>query len=270
MPRKAIIHVNHALHQMEHGQALKSGLERHGWQAEFVPANEPRPGDLVSIWGFKQPGVIEAARKAGTPVLVMERGHVQPRMIYTSMGFDGLAGRGRYPAIEDGGVRWQNHFGKLMQPWSQDGRVALVCGQVKGDAALYGVNFEKWAQEVTDALLRQGAWVVYRPHPLMLRHDQRWCPQGAEFSTHPLETDLARAAVCVTFNSTSGVEAALAGVPVIACDEGSMVRAVAVHDIAQPVIRPDRSAWAHRLAWCQWRLEEIADGTAWEAVSTCL
>jgi hypothetical protein len=29
-----------------------------------------------------------------------------------------------------------------------------------------------------------------------------------------------------------------------------------------------RERWAHRLAWCQWTLEEIASGDAWDALVT--
>ena len=70
----------------------------------------------------------------------------------------------------------------------------------------------------------------------------------------------------VTLNSNSGVDAALAGVPVIAFDEGSMAWPVAGHkpqDAIHPP-RPDRLRWAAELAWCQWTDREFETGECWE------
>jgi hypothetical protein len=35
-------------------------------------------------------------------------------------------------------------------------------------------------------------------------------------------------------------------------------------------VTPDRFAWAHSLAWCQWTLPEIAGGVFWEHVGAQL
>lgn len=76
-----------------------------------------------------------------------------------------------------------------------------------------------------------------------------------------------RARPCVvTFNSNTGVEASFAGVPTIATDIGSMAYEVASHSVAEMLRRPDRETWAARLAWKQWRREEMASGYCWETV----
>jgi len=38
---------------------------------------------------------------------------------------------------------------------------------------------------------------------------------------------------------------------------------VCAETIDAPLIRPDRTDWLHRLAYAQFSLDEIADGTAW-------
>ena len=138
-----------------------------------------------------------------------------------------------------------------------------VLGQVPGDAALYGLDLDAWAQRTCAALLAQGRTVRYRPHPLVRRCGDVRCPAGATGSTGSLDEDLAGAALAVTFNSTAGVEAVLAGVPTVALDVGAMAWPVTTHDLAS-VQTPEREPWAHRLAWCQWTIEEIASGLAWE------
>jgi hypothetical protein len=92
-------------------------------------------------------------------------------------------------------------------------------------------------------------------------------PPGAMDAGGNLAEALAGAAFAVTWNSNSGVDAAMAGVPVVAMDEGSMAWPVAAHDLGAVPRLPERRPWAAQLAWCQWRPEEIADGTAWEALS---
>jgi hypothetical protein len=80
----------------------------------------------------------------------------------------------------------------------------------------------------------------------------------------PLERALENAHLVVTVNSNCGVLAAVAGVPVVATDEGAMCWPVAGHYLSDPPQRPDRGAWCDQLAWAQWTLEEIRAGEAWE------
>lgn len=278
------ISVNHAEHQKQHAGAMKAGVERHGHRSVFTDADTVVPdADVHVTWSVKQPRIFAHSREAGKHVLVMERAHVPDRFAYTSCGWDGLANRGRYFDGRDGGARWRERYGHLMQPWGPGsgsgagGRFALVIGQVRGDAALYGVDFDQWQQDVTDRLLALGWDVAYRPHPLMRRHNQEKCPIGAGMTVGSLEDDLKRAGLVVSFNSTTGVEAVLAGVPTVVMDEGGMAFDVALHRLPAPeevFDEPDpasgygasRESWAHRLAWAQWSLDEIASGETWAAL----
>lgn len=257
-----VIHVNHLGHQQSHGEALRKGLERHGITAEFAAYNVPRPCDVAVIWGWKQPKVIEAGRN----ILVMERGHVGDRMTYSSMGWNGLAGRGTYPKAPDG-ERWNRLWGDLMQPWRPQphhGR-ALLIGQVPGDAALYGLDLDQWAAQTAAKLQALGWQVTYRPHPLAVRGNCVRVPPLCDRSSATLAEDLAAHDVCVTFSSTTGVESVLAGVPTVTLDRGSMAWPVA-HQSLNAVGAPlyARTEWAHDLAWTQWSMDEIASGDAWD------
>jgi len=265
---RAVIHVNHADHQKSHGAAMKAGMERHGIEVQFARFNEPTPADINVVWGYRQDRVHATAQR----LLVMERGHLQDRMFWTSCGWGGLGGRATYPKTADGGARWRQHFAHLMKPWKSGGECVVVCGQVPGDAAIYNIDFHAWATRVCgDAGAIFGRPVVYRPHPLSVRlRDGNWHPPSAEVSTRPFAEDLARAMMVVTYNSTAGVEAVLAGVPVVAMDAGSMALPVASRSLEGALCRVDRAAWAHDLAWTGWSMDEITAGTAWEALQACL
>lgn len=268
------ISINNAAHQQIHGNAMREGLTRHGHEVRFVARDEvDGEADVHVCWSIKRPNIVSWREATGKPVLVMERGHVGDRMVFTSCGWNGLGRRGTYPTAPDGGARWNKHFGYLMQPWKVGGRYALLIGQVPSDSALYNLEpgFEKWAQVMTDILISRRYTVRFRPHPYVVRHGDNFCPKHAEHSTTPyLAEDLIKAALCVTYNSTSGVESVLAGVPTVTMDEGAMAWPVTSHSFLDPLVRPDRTAWAHDLAWTQWTVDEIASGDAWAHLAPIL
>lgn len=267
------ITINNASHQRQHAEALRRGVERHGHGVQYISTHDVyEAADVHVSWSIKRQQLWAWREATGKPVLVMERGHVGDRMVYTSCGWNGLGRRGTYPKAQDGGARWQARWGDLMLPWRDGGRYALLIGQVPGDSALYHLptGFDAWARTMTDALRLRKYAVRYRPHPFVRKSRDSFCPHGAEYSGTmgndqgpSLADDLADAALCVTYNSTSGVEAVLAGIPTVTMDEGAMAWPMTAHDCAAPAVRPDRDAWAHDLAWTQWTLEELASGDVW-------
>lgn len=242
-------------HQMTWGGAFADGLKRHGWQV--ATGNAPRPADLLVLWGVRRRDWIKAQKRAGGEVVILERGYAGDRFQWTSVSFGGgLNGRARFHGPFHDGSRWETHFAHLMQPWRQrpDGPV-VVMGQVPTDNAVRHIDFNRWARQTCDHFRRTGRQVVFRPHPKF----------GA--GGRPLADVLAEASMVVTFNSNSGVDAVLAGVPTIAVDRGAMAWDVTGHDLDAEPPTPDRTAWAHALAWKQWRMDELASGACWEAVS---
>jgi len=254
---KAAVVMRHAHHHAWCG-AMASALEKHGIAVERRHDVLNVDADFVVCWGWR------IGRQARCPVLLMERGHIGDRMRWASCGWSGLGRHGRYACVNDGGERWKRYFA-FERPWSE-GAYALVMGQCEGDLALesMGRSVIAWAQEVTDALRAKGYAVMYRPHPSML--DDPSFPRGAARSTCTLEDDLSGAQLAVTWNSTAGVDAVLAGVPTVAMDEGSMAWPVTTHDLESGPICPDRTQWMHELAWTQFSLDEVASGFAWECI----
>lgn len=264
------ISVNHAIHQREHGEALREGFEKHGIETVFTPGDVAVDGaSFHCTWSVRGPKILEWSNRNGKPFLCCERGHVGDRMNWTSVGWNGLGHRGRYAQIEDGGERWNRHWQHLLQPWTTRQGTALVLGQCTGDSSLYGLKegFEAWATEQCHTLKRSGYQVRYRMHPLMKRRGSTFCPVSAHPSPQErLWDDLQWASLAVSYNSTAGVEAVLAGVPTVTLDEGAMAWPVSGHTLFDRV-QPDREAWCHRLAWTQFCLDEIRSGFCWECVS---
>jgi hypothetical protein len=243
-------------------RALIAGMKKEGVRVGFGKRTEPAvpDADLAVIWSWKAKAVIDAFRTAGRPVLVMEQGYIYPRYQWCSLAVNGLNGRGAAPTATDGGERWNRLFADHLKPWREtDKGYSLVIGQVPGDASLDGADIAAWVNTQVAGLLDLGHEVVFRPHP----RAPLPCPKGATLSTSSLTEDLAGAGRVVCFNSTTTVEAILAGVPTVITDPGSVAYRMGSHDIRDPLVRPDRTQWCHDLAWRHWSLEELADGTAW-------
>lgn len=234
-----------ARHQAEHGRALIEGLRRHD-------INHEQDGENVVVcWGWRRG---KAHRAAGRDVLVLERGYLADRFTWSSLAWNGLNGRGEFPEYpDDRGARFRS-MGLQLLPWRAGGDYVLIAGQVPGDAALQGRDLAPWyAQQASTAAQAWKLPVKFRPHPLAHRRGPVRAVPGAETIGGDMAAALAGAAVVVTFNSNLGVDAMLAGKLATCDDRGSMIWGI------NPA---DRERWAHRLAWKQWRVEEIRSGDA--------
>ncbi len=108
----------------------------------------------------------------GRHYLVMERGYIGDRFKWTSLGFDGLNGRAKFPSIDDGMKRWNKHFPGFLKPWKYTGTsLALIMGQVLGDASIEGVDFNKWVNDAALEHRNLGYEVYFR----------RWCRRGTRW-----------------------------------------------------------------------------------------
>ncbi len=247
-------------------EAFAEGLIAHGIEPEIRTVGDWRVCDLAVIWAHRADVMFKAQRDAGRHYLVMERGYIgdiEARRAWTSLGLDGLNGRAVFPKPDDG-HRWEKNFVGAMKPWRDDGDYALLMGQVPGDASIAHVDINKWYAEAAASLAAD--WhrpVMFRPHPVAVQRNQVDDVYGTIRLTTSLESALEGAAVVATFNSNSGVDAVLAGVPTIAMDRGSMAWDVAAHDWDH-CAKPDRTKWAAQLAFSQWTRDEIASGVAWQ------
>lgn len=269
---KIVIYAPRQGHQLRHADLFAAGLKRHGIAAARQPSHCAIDCDLAVFWGHRQTGVMARQHATGGRYLVMERGYLGDRLAWTSLGYDGLNGRADFclPDAVDP-ERFRRHHAPAMRDWALpgDGRYALLLGQVPTDAALRGVDFLDWCRRAAAEIQAEtGLDVVFRPHPLA-RHALPVAGTrilaGAR-SDGTLAAALEGAALAVTWNSNSGVDAVLAGVPTVTMDRGAMAWPVAAHAIGPAALmqRPDRTDWAARLAWCQWTADEIGNGDAWD------
>jgi hypothetical protein len=245
-------------------EAFCEGLKRRGWEARISTGYEPC--DLLVLWGTRRQDLVARQKAAGGEVCILERGYMGDRFHWTSVSFGGkLNNRAEFRGPHGDSSRFDRLFSQHLLPWSErpDG-YALLIGQVPGDMSIRDVNIDSWYAKTHDALVAAHWDVRFRPHPLAGRYRNSYL--GLKQIGGELSDAMRGAGVIVTYNSNTGVEAALAGRPVIAADQGSMAWDVAGHTVDE-IVTPDRTAWAHRLSWCQFEKAEMESGFCQEAVN---
>lgn len=244
----------------DHLVAMAGGIASHGINVEYFGSLPASDADFCVVWSWRTG--LRVRQYFSRPILCMERGYLGNRFEYTSLGWDGLNGRARFTKVDDSS-RFDKHFSHLMKPWKETSGYALIVGQVAGDTALIGVDIHRWYRDTAVALYKQGWDVKFRQHPVEVERGVKLpAVPFAEVLTGSLDDAFADAGLVVSYNSNSGTDAIMAGVPVHAADKGSMVYNLASRNF-NPV-KPEREARLHEMAWMQHSLDELKSGAAWE------
>lgn len=196
----------------------------------------PADTDLVIQAGHKPSTALVSAREQGIPYIVVENPVWGSRLETFSVGYNGLNGLAILPAVPE--APRPKPALKPMRP-EASGPVVVI-GQVHTDMALRGLDFPAWVA----AKLAEYPGAEFRPHPVMLPD------KGA--GLEPLDSMLARAGRVVTYTSTVGAEALIAGCVSEPEHPGSFAYGVV-----------DREAWLHRLSWSQFGLHEAEVAAAY-------
>jgi len=248
-------------------EAFAQGLKRHG--VDVGIERHAAPCDLLVLWGIRDEDGIRAQRKADGEICILERGYIDDRFKFCSVSFGGrLNGRAEFRGPLQDGSRWETQFSHLMQPWRKRDGYALLIGQIATDKSLAGVDIMKWYKRTAATLREQGWEVFFRPHPGEEQRAERTKVEGVQKLKGSLQEALDGTGLVVTWNSNTGVEGVLSGVPAVSCNDGSMAWPVTAHTPGE-VITPDRTEWAHAIAWKQFSMPEIASGFAAEATGLC-
>lgn len=258
---------------MSHLRMMEEGLRKHGLTPSYAHPNIPVDSDVAIGWSFNHHKMHTYRAHKGLNTLFLEAGFFQPRWEWVSMGWDGINNCGNFVMPAEKGKRWETYFPDHIHPWkqTQEGYILLM-GQTPKDAALYGLNMNKWLDKVARNLSFHKKDILFRPHPDVKKSADRKkrpviLPTGTRLSIHnDLLIDLKGAAFSVTYSSTAAVESVLAGIPCITFHEGSIARPVTSQDITKPYFYPDRTKWCNETIWKQWTHEEIRRGDAWDVV----
>jgi len=177
--------------------------------------------------GFSNSVALEDAINKRIPFIIMEAPHWRSLSLdeWVSWGYNGLAG-GAFRHKPPDTPRPK----PVLQPWKTEGSV-VIFGQKPTDHSLRGADHGAWLSEK----LNQYPDAEFRPHPLM-------SPTPLE----PIEAVLDRCKMAITYTSTTGAEALIAG-----CESKPEHPGSTAHDVQ------DRESWLHDLSWGHFALDEF-------------
>lgn len=230
-----------------------------------VPSEE-----IVFVWSWKWSKEILDAHP-DTLVCTLDHGLFAPRNQTVVTGWLGLNGWGIHPVVDDGGERWRGGEWRVKPP-RKPGKYALVLGQCYNDVSILDhlTDYGTWLKETGDELRAEGWEVIFRPHPVQRRNDLDRYPRFAPITAgvrveHDLEAyDVGCA---VAFNSNALLECYMEGIQDIRVYNGGSMLWPACVPVPGKTYRKLDLARADRLmsrlAWCQWKPEEINEQSLW-------
>ena len=251
------------------------GLKRHGiTDIRYAKKNELTKinlddYDVIVHWSVR--GMAQKMLKEKRNVVILENAFLNniqgPTKYWVSAGWNGLNGRADFCNQNMPDDRWKKHFdaGRLLD--YSDGDYILIPLQIKTDMSIAGRGYNY--QAIVDRIrVFSDLPIKIKQHPTA---DDQWpkiLGKGVTYLNRfmPITEAVKGAKVVVTINSNAGVDAVLAGKPVVALDEGSMVYDIAANDFTNLHVPkwPDRTQWCNNIAYAQWKPDEMHDGEAWE------
>ena len=256
-----------------HDRTIRALYDGCPTEKELRPVQEYEPSDIAVVFGVlkkavpfsRYRGAVIANQKANHKhTIVLETGYIKrgdAEDSYYAAGFDGLNGRANFRNADMPYDRWIK-LNVGLQEWRTEGDHIVVCGQVPWDASVDQSNHYEWIEDTVSRIKNMSERkIVFRPHPKA----PDYYIHGVEYSRKPILEDFKNAWAVVTFNSNAAVEAAIEGIPVFVEDQGSMAFPIANRNLIyldDPEI-PDRTQWAHNIAYAQWTLDEMRAGETW-------
>lgn len=252
------------LHQVRSLEAIGAVLRRNGYKVrESYDLAAPEP--VVFCWSWGK-AMIQRAKFPDSIICTLDHGYTPDRAQLINTGWSlpsqhcGLNGFAEHAWVDDPS-RAEKYWGHFMKPQRRIGlKRALLLGQVYGDAMVVTQieDYRGWLRARADELVAEGYEVTFRPHPVMVRRGQShdYGNLGRVTGPQPLLADLSESDVAVALNSNGLVEAFLQGVEPRWYNGGSMLA-----PLDREFMWGFRDEWFHRLAWAQWHLEELEDGT---------
>ena len=268
--KSRLLHHYKAISAFTHGLEKSSEVDIDYYDRDNLPTGEY---DFAICWGLKAMEKLKACTNTKN-CLVLENAYLNniqsPEKEWVSLGWNGLNGRADFCNTNSPSDRWKKHFddGRLLE--YSDGEYILIPLQIQGDQSLnYYWNWNSGYQFICESIRRfSDLPIMIRDHPT--RPGTQRKVEGVKNVKYldtnmPIEKAISKAKVVVTINSNAGVDAALAGKPVISLDQGSMVWDISEHNfenINNPKFN-DRTQWCNDIAYAQWHPSELESGEAW-------
>jgi len=158
-----------------------------------------------------------------------------------------------------------SRLGIRLKPWKKGGRKILIAKPDEKPMKFYDQGLDQWMEETINTIKK------YTDRPIVVR--ERVKSRTDRIITNTLQEALDDDVHClVTFNSNSATESVIHGIPAFTlapCHAASPVTSQDLSQIETPYY-PDSDKvhqWACHLAYGQFHVRELQDGTAWRILN---
>jgi len=164
--------------------------------------------------------------------------------------------------------RSSDRFDKLRIPihkWKKGGRKILIAKPDEKPMKFYDLDLDQWVEETVNTIKK------YTDRPIEIRDRVKSRQDRVITNTlkEALDDDVH---ALVTFNSNGATEAILYGYPAFTLSPTHAAKPVSLQDLSmiETPAYPDEGlvrAWASHLAYGQFHISELKDGTAWRSLN---
>ena len=167
--------------------------------------------------------------------------------------------------------RYEKFFKTDIMPWKKNGRKILILPPTNTIANFFGV--ESWLQDTVSILKKHTDRTLdirEKPYNPTVAKDHVGATIKVDKPTdHKGPINWSEYFACVSYNSNTMVESFKNGVPVFCDSENSAALPIAESNFTK-IVSPkyeDRVALFSNLAYNNWTMEEMANGTAWRMLN---
>jgi len=252
---------------------------------EEVQLNCDQSSDAVVIWSVLWQGrmlgyqrIWNECQKKNKPVIVLEVGGIKRNETW-KIGINGVNREADFANQEYDNERWKK-FNIPLMPWKQTGDNIIICGQHHNSHQWRNnPSMVKWWDQQVDNLRQYtNKPIIIRPHPRNTVggfNAKKWPNVKTVMPIRDLktyddtdfQTHLKSAWAVINYSSNPAMQAVFAGIPVFV-SEASLSYDVGnstLSNINNPNM-PDRQDWVNKLAYTEWWIDEIEQGTPWKRI----
>ena len=249
--------------------AMAAGATACGDEVELLTVDNYKEPcyDVAVFWGFVTPcqNILKAYRQLDKPVVFLDMGYWH-RSDYYKVSINRRHPTAYFQDIEHDDSR-RKMFGLEPKPFHRKtmGHILLAGMGAKSAWAEKEEPVESWERRTVAELRKYtDRKIIYRPKPSWAGATKI---EGTSFSSNSqsLESVLQDCHAVVTHHSNVAVDGLVAGVPAFTNIGAAVPMATGfrLDDIERPYYPDDREQWLNDLAYCQWSLTEMRDGTCW-------
>lgn len=261
--------------KIELGEAFGAGLPKGVDYRIVYEFDRPLDVDYLVLFGIGGVAktIWDAYRSAGIPTIFIDKGYTRNRGLWR------VSVRDHQPLAYFAQNRPHDRLNKLgieLAPYHGGSHILFDGASNKFCTWKDMGDWQDWGRSIVEKIRQHSKLpIIYRPRPRH-HHEMRRPLEipGTELSIGPLDDDLARARVCVSFGGAIGVDAVVSGTPHFAIGD-SIARPLSETDwsrLDKPFIPTDeqRLQWLADVAYTQFTVDEFRSGVAWASIEPAL